>query len=204
VVFGSLVSQATAMPGVLRHVEPRLLLPFIAGAIFGLPIGTLLIGWVDLALFRLSVGLLLIVFATFQLLIGPRLRPLQSDRLAAETGIGWISGILGGLAGLSGVVPAMWSVVRGWSKERQRGVFLVFNSFCHVVALTGLVIAGYITATTLLRFAILLPALVAGAWLGTLAYGRISPLQFRRVVLLLLAASGIALTVQNGWRALTG
>lgn len=204
VVFGSLVSQATAMPGILRHVELRLLAPFVAGAVFGLPVGTLLIAQVDVGLFRLGVGILLIVFAVFQLLIGPRLRPLQGGGRAVEVVIGTISGTLGGLAGLSGVVPAMWSVMRGWSKDRQRGLFLVFNSFCHVVALTGLVVAGYITTTILLRFAILLPALVGGAWLGTLAYGRVSPEQFRRIVLMLLAASGIALTVQNGWRALAG
>jgi uncharacterized membrane protein YfcA len=204
VVFGSLVSQATAMPGVLRHLEPRLLLPFVAGAVFGLPVGTLLIGHVDLGAFRLGVGLLLMVFAAFHLLIGPRLRPVRGGGLVAETAIGWLSGVLGGLAGLSGVAPAMWSVLRGWSKERQRGLFLVFNSFCHIVALAGLVVAGYITAATLERFAILLPGLVGGAWLGSLAFGRVSTEQFRRIVLVLLAVSGIVLTLQNGWRALSG
>ena len=202
VVFGSLVSQLTAMPGVLKHIEARLLAPFIAGAVLGLPIGTMLIGHLDVGVFRIGVGLVLIVFSTFQLLVGPRLRPLQGGGLAVEAAIGWISGVLGGLAGLSGVAPAMWSVVRGWSKDRQRALFLVFNTFCHVVALAGLVVAGYITVAMLVRFAVLLPALVGGAWLGSLAYGRVSPDQFRRIVLMLLAASGIVLTIQNGWRSL--
>ncbi len=204
VVFGSLVSQATAMPSVLRHIEPKLVAPYIAGAVLGLPIGTLLIAHVDLGLFRLFVGVLLIGFAAFQLLVGPRLRPRQGDALVAEVAIGWLSGVLGGLAGLSGVLPAMWAVVRVWSKERQRALFLVFNTFCHVVALGGLVVAGYVTLATLERFAILLPCLVGGAWLGARAYGHVSPGQFRRIVLMLLAASGIMLMVQNGWQALSG
>ena len=203
VVFGSLVSQATAMPGVLRHVQARLLLPFIGGAVFGLPLGTILIAHVNQGAFRLGVGLLLLMFSGFQLLLGPVRRPWQGGGLAAEAAIGWISGVLGGLVGLSGVAPAMWSVVRGWSKERQRGLFLVFNSFCHVVALAGLAVAGYITAATLERFALLMPCLIGGAWLGTRAYGHVSPDQFRRIVLMLLAASGIVLTVQNGWRAVS-
>ncbi len=204
VIFGSLVSQATAMPSVLRHLDVKLLTPFILGAIVGLPMGTVLIAHIDLGWFRLGVGLLLMAFAFFQLVIGPRLRPLQGGGFAIETAIGWISGVLGGLVGLSGVAPAMWAVVRGWGKDRQRGLFLAFNSFCHLVALIGLAVAGYITATTLQRFALLLPCLIGGAWLGTRAYGRVSPEQFRRIVLILLAASGIVLTVQNGWRALSG
>lgn len=204
VVFGSLVSQATAMPSVLRDVEPKLVASYIAGAIVGLPIGTLLIAHIDLGLFRLFVGLLLIAFAAFQLVIGPWLRPRPRDGLVAEVAIGWLSGVLGGLAGLSGVVPAMWAVARVWTKERQRALFMVFNTFCHIVSLTGLVAAGYVTVATLERFAILLPCLVGGAWLGARAYRHVSPMQFRRIVLLLLAASGIVLTVQNGWQALSG
>jgi len=204
VIFGSLVSQATAMPTVLRHLDMKLLAPFIVGAIFGLPVGTVLIAHVDLGLFRLGVGLLLMAFAFFQLLVGPRLRPIQGGGIVAEAAIGWISGVLGGLVGLSGVAPAIWAVMRGWGKDRQRGLFLAFNSFCHVIALAGLAVAGYITATTLQRFAVLLPCLVGGAWLGAQAYGRVSPEQFRRIVLMLLAAAGIVLTAQNGWQALSG
>jgi uncharacterized membrane protein YfcA len=203
VVFGSLVAQATAMPGALRHVQLDLLLPFIAGAVFGLPVGVLLIAWVDLGAFRLGVGLVMVAFAMFHLLIGPRLRLRRGDGLLAEIAVGWISGILGGLAGLSGVAPAIWSVLRGWSKDQQRGLFLVFNSFCHVVAMAGLVIAGHISPAMLERFVVLLPCVVGGAWLGTLAYGRVSERQFRRIVLLLLAGSGIVLTAQNGWRLLS-
>ena len=204
VVFGSLVAQITAIPGVIRHVEWRLLLPFVGGAIIGLPLGTWLIAHVDIGAFRLGVGLLLVGFAAFQLLIGPRVWPIHLGGQAMQVAIGWLSGVMGGLAGLSGVLPAMWAVLRGWSKERQRALFLTFNTFCHVVAMAGLVVAGHIDAAMLWRFALLLPALIAGAWLGTLAYGRVSPDQFRRIVLLLLAASGIVLTAQNGWRALAG
>ena len=204
VVFGSLVSQVTAIPSVVRHLEPRLLLPFVIGAAPGLPIGTLLIAHVDVGFFRLGVGLMLVGFAGFQLLLGPRLRRYQGGSFMAEAAIGGIGGVMGGLAGLSGVAPAMWAVVRSWSKDQQRSLFLVFNTFCHVTAMIGLAVAGYLTAATLERFVILLPALIGGAWLGTLAYGKISADQFRRLVLMLLAVSGIVLTIQNGWRTLAG
>src|SRR6266487_3872163 len=40
-------------------------------------------------------------------------------------GIGFAGGILGGLAGLSGVLPTLWASVRGWGKDERRGVFQI-------------------------------------------------------------------------------
>jgi uncharacterized membrane protein YfcA len=50
----------------------------------------------------------------------------------------------------------------------------------------------------------MLPCLISGAWIGTIATRRIPPESFRIVVLGLLLASGVVLTLQNGWRAIVG
>ncbi len=42
----------------------------------------------------------------------------------------------------------------------------------------------------------LLPVTLGGAWLGAHTYGRISPANFRRMVLGLLLVSGVVLLVQ--------
>jgi len=80
----------------------------------------------------------------------------------------------------------------------------ILNSASQLVALAMVAVAGYITATTLLRWAWMLPCLIIGAWLGNIATRRISPASFRNVVLGLLLASGMVLTLQNGWRAIAG
>ena len=49
--------------------------------------------------------------------------------------------MLGGLGGYSGVLPAIWCQLRGWSKEVSRGVYQPFIIMAHIatLALIGVV-----------------------------------------------------------------
>jgi uncharacterized membrane protein YfcA len=50
---------------------------------------------------------------------------------------------------------------------------------------------GAISREVIWLFAIALPVLLAGTWLGLKLYGRLDEGQFRKVVLILLSASGV-------------
>ena len=53
--------------------------------------------------------------------------------------------------------------------------------------------SGALDADTIRLFLIGVPVLLAGTWLGLRLYGRIDDAGFRRIVLALLLASGVAL-----------
>jgi hypothetical protein len=57
-------------------------------------------------------------------------------------------------------------------------------------------VKGAITSDTIKLFLIGLPALIAGHWLGLKLYGRLNESAFRKIVLVLLLASGLVLIVQ--------
>jgi uncharacterized membrane protein YfcA len=54
-------------------------------------------------------------------------------------------------------------------------------------------VKGVVSADTIRLFLFGLPALLAGTWLGMKLYGRLDEAAFRKVVLVLLLASGVAL-----------
>ena len=54
---------------------------------------------------------------------------------------------------------------------------------------------GAITPDTIKLFLIGLPALLAGTWLGLKLFGRLDEAAFRKVVLVLLLASGVVLVL---------
>ncbi len=203
VLFGAVISQCVAVPSVWRTVDWPTLWPMLGASLLGLPLGVWLIAHTDLQLFRLSFGVLLIAYALFQLAMGTRLR-VEGGGKAADAAIGAVGGVMGGLAGLTGAVPAVWGVLRGWDKQRHRGLMTILNSASQIIALLMVAYAGYIGATTLWRWALMLPCLIVGAWIGTRATRHIPPASFRIVVLGLLLASGVVLTLQNGWRAIAG
>jgi uncharacterized protein len=56
---------------------------------------------------------------------------------------------------------------------------------------------GAITADVAKLFVIGLPALLAGTWLGLKLFGRLDEAGFRKVVLVLLLVSGVALVLSR-------
>jgi uncharacterized membrane protein YfcA len=90
------------------------------------------------------------------------------------------------------VPTTIWTQLRGWPKEVARGVFQPFILATHVATL---VVLGGLTvdATSLLLLASALPALALGGWLGYRLYGKLNDAQFRRLLSVLIAASGATL-----------
>jgi uncharacterized membrane protein YfcA len=182
----------------LRHaLRWRDLAPFIIGGTVGIPIGTMLLTYFDAAYMRSGVGLLLVMYAVYGL-VQPALKPVPAGT-AADSGIGFLNGILCGLTGLPGFIITIWCQLRGWTKDAQRAVFQPVILVSFVVTAISLSFSGAITAETVKLYTLGLPVLLAGLWLGFKMYGRLDDRTFRKLVLLLLLASGLALLAAQGW-----
>ena len=107
--------------------------------------------------------------------------------------VGLLNGILGGATGLAGIIVTIWCGLRGWPKDVQRAVFQPVGVAIFAMSAVWLGIGGAVDADTLRLFAIGLPILLAGTWLGLRLYGRVDDAGFRKIVLALLLASGVAL-----------
>ena len=192
VTICSIISQTSTLISFWRFVEAKLVWPFVIGGLAGVPIGTMLVSHADPGLFKLGIGLLLLVFPTLLYFSRTQLALNFGGRLA-DAAIGFAGGILGGVAGLSGVLPTLWASVRGWGKDERRGVFQAFNTTVLVAALCLQAGSGFITAEVLWLVLMVLPMTIFGAWLGARAYRALSDQNFRDVVLGLLFLSGIGL-----------
>jgi uncharacterized membrane protein YfcA len=182
----------------LRHsLSWRNVAPFIIGGTIGVPIGTVLLTYMNPAYMRSGVGLLLVLYGLYGL-AQPAFKPLQAGR-AADGGIGFLNGVLCGLTGLPGFIITVWCQLRGWTKDVQRAVFQPVMLAAIVMTAISLSITGAITADTVKLYLLGLPALLAGLWLGFKLYGKLDDVAFRKMVLLLLLVSGLALIVAQGW-----
>jgi hypothetical protein len=147
---------------------------------------------VDVQGFRLGLGAILLLFCPLMLL-ADRLPPIAWGGRWADGLVGAIGGLMGGLGGFTGVVPSLWTTLRRYDKDVQRGVLQNFNLAALAVTMAGHIASGNADARLLPSLAVVLPALVIPSVLGVRVYRGLSPLAFRRVVLLLLIASGAVL-----------
>jgi uncharacterized protein len=191
IAFGLIVQGYSVWK--LRHaLDWKKLWPFIVGAAIGVPAGVAVLTWANPACVRMGVGVFLILYSLYAW-FRPALKPVTSGGAAADASIGFLNGMLGGMTGLAGILVTIWSGLRGWPKDQQRAVFQPVAVAIFLMSAIWLGVKGAVTADTIKLFAIGLPVLIAGTWVGLKLYGRLDEATFRKVVLVLLFASGIGL-----------
>ncbi len=197
IVAYALLVQGHAVWKLRHNLNVSRLIPFIVGSAVGIPAGIFVLNWASPPDLRLAVGVLLILFSLNNL-SQPKLPEAKQAGFALDTTVGVLNGFLGGSTGLGGILPAIWCGLRGWPKDEQRAVFQPTAVATFLMTIVWLGGAGVLTADIAGVFAIGLPALIAGTWLGWKLYGRLDEASFRKVVFYLLLVSGVALVTT--WR----
>jgi uncharacterized membrane protein YfcA len=191
IAFG-LIVQGVAVWKLRHALQWSRLWPFLAGGMLGVPVGAAILGWTNPDYIKAGIGTLLILYGIYGF-ARPTMKPVLSGGAPADAGVGLLNGVIGGATGLAGIIVTIWCGLRSWPKDAQRAVFQPIGVATFAMSAVALGFHGAVDAETLRLFLIGLPVLLAGTWLGLRLYGRVDEAQFRKLVLGLLLASGVAL-----------
>ena len=191
-VFGPLTGQVIPPVTVRRGFDMKRLLPFIIGGLVGIPIGVTLLPMLDPVIFKVFLGAFLVTWCPVMLLIGQTPHIRRGGRIADGVS-GALGGIMGGIGGFTGVIPTLWCTLRGYDRDTQRSIIQNFNLSMLAVTMATYLASGIVTRDMWPMFAIVAPAMLIPSLLGSRLYIGISDVAFKRVVLGLLTASGVAL-----------
>ena len=97
------------------------------------------------------------------------------------------------MAGLSGILPTIWARFQNWDKDTQRALFQIFNLSILSLSLVVQTVTGLFGAELLQAILFALPGTILGAWIGRICYDRLATPGFNKIVLLVLAMSGLVL-----------
>jgi uncharacterized membrane protein YfcA len=193
----SVLGHLTTISQIWSKADWRRLAPMLVAGLAGVPVGTMLLPGISLPTFKLAIGVILVAYCSYMLLAAGRLRIKLGGR-AAEAAVGLVSGVLGGLAGLSGVLPTVWASLKGWPKEERRALFQTFNLTVLTAMLVASLMQGMIEGSSVAALAVAIPGTIAGNWTGVLLYRRLDDMRFDQVVLCVLLLSGFGL-IWSGW-----
>ena len=193
IAFG-LIVQGYSVWKLRRALDWHKLAPFVVGAALGVPAGVGVLIWANPAYVRMGVGAFLVLYSLYAW-FRPTIAPVRSGGAAADAGVGFLNGVLGGITGLAGILVTIWCGLRGWPKDVQRTVFQPVAVAIFLMSALWIGAKGAVTPDTIKLFVIGLPALFAGTWLGLKLFGRLDETGFRKVVLVLLLLSGAVLVI---------
>ncbi len=189
VLVMSLVSGFQGMLLVWRSIEWSILLRFLLPALIGLPIGLQLLSHIDSRLLTIVVALFLLVYGGF-FSFKYRLPNLIRDTPVVDSFVGFLGGILGPVAGLSGALPTMLCSMRPWNKMKQRAVLQPYNFI--IMGLSAILLAsnGGYSPATLKIIALCFPVTLIASIIGIFVFKHLSDSRFRRMLIGLMFVSG--------------
>ena len=191
-VFGGVTGQIISAIRVRRGWHLSILWPFVGGSALGIPIGTRLLPYLDPNRFKLVLGSLLVVCCS-AMLASSKLPHIRRGGRLADAAVGLLGGIMSPLSGFSGLAPALWCTVRGYTKDEHRAVIQNFNLIVLSATFLLLVWSGRVHADMLPRMALVAAALIPTSIYGSKIYVGMSPTAFRTSVLWLLVGAGVAM-----------
>ncbi len=199
VAVSLVISVLTGIQGVwiVRHaIDFFILARFLLPALIGIPLGLSLLAHLSPEPLKLLIAFFLLAYGAyfaFQRNLPSLTRPTPTiDGL-----IGFAGGVLGALAGLSGALPTVWLSLRPWAKAKTRGILQPYNTVVLALAALLLAIKGAYDSTVLLALALAIPVSLASAQFGIALFQRITDATFRRLLILLMLASGIVLLARS-------
>lgn len=185
VVSGALVLNLSLLPRFWRDIDLRRALPYIAGGACGLPVGLLLLLRLEAGTVRTVVSVLLILYCFYALRQQSRepLRLPARGGLVADTGIGLVGGMIGGVSGLGPLVPGIWFGLRGLTKQQQRALTQPFGLFIQGAMVAWFMASGAVSTQAVHGIVLAAPLMVAAAWAGLRLFDALSTAVFQRIVI---------------------
>jgi uncharacterized membrane protein YfcA len=190
-----IAASINLIPGIWREIHWSSLRWLMLGYVIGLPIGVYALINAPAAPAQIALGLFVIGTATL-MLRGFHLA--KTPGAAASTATGVASGLLNGAFGIGGPPVILFYFSTPGAAAIGRASIIFFFLFTDFLGVTYLAHQGLVTAQSVVQFALWVPALLVGVWVGAHGFKRMDQQAFRRWVLLILialAALGIAKAV---------
>lgn len=176
--------------------NPVRFLWFAIPGLVGVPIGLALLSVVDAGALRIGIAALLIVYGAY-FSLRKSLPAFSRNTPFVDGGFGFVGGVLGGAAGVSGAIPAMWLSLRPWPKAEVRAVLQPFNMVILTTTVTLLFFKGAYDNTAATALLVTIPVGLIAAQIGIYVFRRLSDNVFRRLLIILTLLMGIGILVSE-------
>jgi uncharacterized membrane protein YfcA len=168
-----------------RIVVAKLLL----GAVLGIPFGLLALRYLPETWMLIALGSIIVAYSLYSLL-GPQGGPMLKAP-GWIYGAGFLSGALNGSYNLPGPPVVVYASSQRWPQERFKGNLISFFWVNAALVVVGHSLEQRFSPEIIYQFAIAIPGIFLGQFLGVSLSKRLDPLLFQKITAAILAITGI-------------
>jgi len=176
------------------HIDWRSIGLLLPGAVLGLPIGLFVLAQISPAVAKLVIGLLAAV-AVLTLASGWRLKAAPGK--AQVLALGGLAGVFNGLAAMPGVAVVALFLASPQPPAVARASMVFFFLLTGAVGALLAYERGLLGGGNLLLAGLMIPPMMAGTWLGGLAFQRLGGRGYRPFGVAILAAIAVMAVIQG-------
>lgn len=195
ILLNALPMQAAYSSKLSPHVDRGLVRPLFLSACVGLPAGIWLGDVLPARVFQGFIGAAVIVSA-IALMSGLKFENHRSGQ--ATFGVGTVSGILTGLAGIGGPPAILYVLAVEESIQRARATFIAYFSLLYPLGLGALVVSDKLFWQDVVHGLLLAPLLYVGDRFGERLFRAFDQQHFRPFVLSCLVCAGLVAMLHHG------
>ena len=178
------------------HEHVGRLARFLVPGLLGIPFGVAALSVIEPKALKIGVAGIMVLYGGF-FSIRKSLPRFERPTPYWDGVVGFLGGLLGGAASLSGALPTIWCSMRPWPKSQTRAVLQPFNIVILALTAGALAIKGAYDRETLKLLAMALPVALIFAQIGIALFKRLGDDQFRRLLITMMFAGGLILMLKE-------
>ncbi|AMK11704.1 sulfite exporter TauE/SafE family protein [Pseudodesulfovibrio indicus] len=177
-----------------NHIDLKCIFTLLLATLPGIPLGVYVLKQVSPQTLSIVLGVIMIAFTSHQLIVRPK--PLHLGR-AVTVLAGFACGVLSASIGAGGPPVIIYTAIQPWPKDKAKATLALYFTISGLMVILSHALSGMITREVLSLYAMSLPTLILGIYLGTQAYKHISDHGYRRLAFVLVFLLGCMLLYRN-------
>ena len=196
----SLLIAVILIPSLLKDLNRLTLRHFVIGSCVGIPAGAVAYALVSIVTLKLLAAVVVLVMCASITFSWPKSAGHKSDGGRADIMVGTLSGLMSATLAMPGPAPAAWMTLKNETRDSVRSTILTLFLFSYPAAIACQAWFAGITVEPFRQCLLLAPATIVGVFVGRGLVKRIDQKTFRRIISVILLATGIALLADVGAR----
>jgi uncharacterized membrane protein YfcA len=176
------------LPTAYKNFEKKTVVPILIAFLIFVPLGTFLLILIDPNIVKVIISLF-VLFSVYLLSKQSKIKSLASVK--ANYVIGALSGLTQGLTGMAGPLFATTILAKGDNSLITRANIVMLSAAIIGLSVISFLTFGLINNQTIIYAVLASPAILLGAWTGTILFNKYSNKNFKTIMLMVLILAAL-------------